>query len=892
MMTSYAAALESSSKRDCVVCHVMWLEDFRTEDETLIEWQPGNVLMKDTQGVVSSEEICYSCHDGYVLDSRYKTWKYNRHPVFVKPSKNVTVPDDLPLSVKGEIYCGTCHSAHGRGAAAEGNPEGRTKVFREVNTDSSLCEKCHRNELSYKSSNSHPLHTTALELSDRLFYSGSKSAVNRNEIICETCHSVHGAQGEKILVVKNDNSELCVICHEKQDSIIATKHDLRTTGPDEKNIKHQTARESGPCGACHVPHNAAGKKLWAKPYRRGNFASRTCLSCHDKKNGHKIKGIGEYSHPVNVSVPEKMELPDNLPLYSRNGTKKPGGEIQCFTCHDVHTWDPVSPGNKGGKDIEGDPSNSFLRTANTSSLMCMECHIDKKQVEASDHNLLVTAPDEKNIQGLAPSLSGPCGACHVPHNAAAEKLWARELSGEGECATQLCNSCHGEEGPAKDKLVGDHSHPVGISIKDLDIITTLPLYDSVGVKAVDGKMTCITCHDPHTWSPDKTVSNNGHKNVEGDATNSFLRMANTSSSMCVECHTDKKQVEMSDHNLLVTAPEEKNIQGLTTASSGLCGACHVPHNAAAGKLWAKELSGEGDLATRLCAGCHNEKGAAKEKFVGDYSHPVNVTLERLNITTDLPLFDNEGHKTSRGRVACMTCHDPHTWSPDKITSGYGGRNIEGDATNSFLRMANFPSSSLCNACHKEKAFIEGTDHDLGVTAADARNILGQTVKDSGKCGVCHLVHNSPNKLKLWARPYGNVSSGEDIINSLCTSCHSSGNIAENKIPATAAHPGNAVVSNILRLDMNKADYTPLFDKDTGEDAHKGNISCPSCHNAHQWSARVKEKGSYQNIEGNATNSFLRNLSYNNICIDCHGLDGLFRFKYFHDPNDRAEVRGY
>ncbi len=51
-------ALEMSSKRDCVVCHIMWLDDFRTGEETLVDFQPGNVLMKDTQGVVSSEEIC------------------------------------------------------------------------------------------------------------------------------------------------------------------------------------------------------------------------------------------------------------------------------------------------------------------------------------------------------------------------------------------------------------------------------------------------------------------------------------------------------------------------------------------------------------------------------------------------------------------------------------------------------------------------------------------------------------------------------------------------------------------------------------------------------------------------------------------------------------------
>ena len=106
VIPSTVPALEMSSKRGCAICHVMWIDDFRTDKKTLIEWQPSNVLMKDTQGVVSSEGICYSCHDGYVKDSRSIVWKYNGHKTFVKPSSRMSIPSTLPLSNKGEIYCG------------------------------------------------------------------------------------------------------------------------------------------------------------------------------------------------------------------------------------------------------------------------------------------------------------------------------------------------------------------------------------------------------------------------------------------------------------------------------------------------------------------------------------------------------------------------------------------------------------------------------------------------------------------------------------------------------------------------------------------------------------------------------------------------------------------
>ena len=83
-------------------------------------------------------------------------------------------------------------------------------------------------------------------------------------------------------------------------------------------------------------------------------------------------------------------------------------------------------------------------------------------------------------------------------------------------------------------------------------------------------------------------------------------------------------------------------------------------------------------------------------------------------------------------------------------------------------------------------------------------------------------------------------------------------------------------------------YFPLFDDSTGEYITIGNISCPSCHNVHQWDPQISKKGPGKNIEGNTTNSFLRNVSYYSICIDCHGLDALFRYKYYHDLENRVE----
>jgi len=755
------AALEKSSKKECAMCHVMWLDEFRTEQETLIEWQPGNVLMKDTQGIVSAEEICYSCHDGYVLDSRHVVWKGNNHTTFKKLPENTKIPKPFTLSNKDQIYCGTCHTPHSeQSAAAEGASgeaiAGPNSFLRIPNTDSAMCEACHVDAADYKRTGGHPLHTDKLKVPDMLFETGSVPAEKKDTVICQTCHAVHGAKGRNLSVMDNRGSALCMVCHE-QRSVTGTPHDLRLTMPDEINIKGQRLSESGPCGACHVPHNAAGYKLWARKMPAGNPASRICLSCHgenptaDLSNGKKngIKGIGQYSHPNDVDIASAAALElaptaitDKLPLYAHNGKRQTAGTaktVQCFTCHNVHQWDPVSPGNKGGKDASGDASNSFLRiSASLASMLCLECHRDKRQLLSYDHNLVITSPESENIQGRTAEISGPCGACHIAHNAADKKLWARNPApGSDDPALQYCTECHAENKTAKEKRVGKNDHPVNVE-----------------------------CRGPQIPSADRVVST-------------------------------------------------------------------------------------------------------------------------------LPLYNEKGGTENGDRILCRTCHNPHIWTVgDELISASGGegKNIEGDARNSFLRKVASPAPDLCVVCHEDTALLTGTDHDLFVTAPSAKNQQNRNVTESGQCGVCHAVHNSPEKRLLWVGPYGPVAENQHSMNGLCTGCHSKEGIAENKIPPVTMHPPGQLINNIMRADNQPTGYIKLFDADWQE-VNAGDLSCSSCHSFYRWNHRLTEQGPGKNIEGNVYTSFLRTSSDKTVCIDCHGERAIWRYTYFHSLEKREMLKG-
>jgi hypothetical protein len=199
-------------------------------------------------------------------------------------------------------------------------------------------------------------------------------------------------------------------------------------------------------------------------------------------------------------------------------------------------------------------------------------------------------------------------------------------------------------------------------------------------------------------------------------------------------------------------------------------------------------------------------------------------------------------------------------------------------------LENSPGSRLCVNCHAEQSYVKNTDHDLMTTAPSSRNMIGQTPLESGTCGVCHLTHNSENQLKLWARDF---AGGDGITAMMCNSCQSKKGSANNKIPPIASHPAGKLITNVGSNMKGTSKYFPLYDRITGNNVTVGNISCPSCHNAHQWIPGQRSGGEGVKVEGSADNSFLRVRSSDLLCRDCHGPEALYKYLYFHDPGKRA-----
>jgi predicted CXXCH cytochrome family protein len=986
------AARDISPQRECANCHIMWLVDFNRKDvTTLIAYNPKPVEATGKQDVVSTDRMCFSCHDGFVLDSRF-AWqnRQNFHPIGVKPSDKVDIPTVegkmiFPLNDDGKVYCGTCHSAHG--VEWGGGVDKPYPVFmRMKNIESSMCMACHLERGTGPDEGNHPISQKMQEIPHALTEAGSKFGRSGN-VICQSCHRVHGAPEKRLLAVKNSNSELCGTCHSDryartpaeagsmgthpvnikpgkvkipqalfdkgaklgeggtvicqtchtphfaaagpkllitgnpdselcktchvdQRKVVNTKHNMKLVNETTKNVREQEVGKAGVCSACHLPHSGKGPKMWARPVTHGDDpVADLCLSCHKEGGLAKDKQVGRHTHPVGRDM-ARLDGAVDLPGYTREGVKSVGdgkGRVTCPTCHDPHQWDPRDPEKTSKPGEEGSDSNKFLRKPNGPEAdLCLTCHKNKIGVVNTKHDLAVMAPTERNIKGQTPAETGVCASCHLPHNGKGARMWAREPLAGVDPVSSTCLSCHNSQGVAKDKTIGANSHPLDVPIANIGITAkdgkwsvppesvgqpgkVLPLYDHRGMPAAEGgNVVCGTCHDPHNWSPLTKDSPSGDpRQSKGTGDTSFLRLPNDNKgTLCANCHVDKGPIALSKHNLAISAPDAKNSKGRTTAETGVCGSCHLPHNGNGAKMWARATGPGQDGVEVLCAECHRDGGIASKKQTGANSHPLRVDLKSIGGKTTLPLYTAEGKKDHvNGKIACATCHNLHQWNPADPASKAGAKaDVEGGAVDSFLRQPAWPAPQLCANCHQDKRQVKNTDHDLAVTAPEATNIRGQNARESGVCGQCHMVHNAVAKERLWARQSG---EGNDAMERLCRSCHAAGKVAAAKLPLKGSHPAKVNVISNPGSQRENGGIFPVFTPE-GVRSGSGIISCPTCHNAHQWSPLKAEEGEGRNVEGDARSSFLRNTSDFSLCADCHGLDALFRYKYYHGETSRKK----
>lgn len=615
-----------------------------------------------------------------------------------------------------------------------------------------------------------------------------------------------------------------------------------------------------------------------------------CYSCHNGAivdsrlrigAGHQHASIyDEAALKKERFVPKRVDkLPEDFPHGEHNA-------LNCASCHTPHTQDTPAQTNE---TLYKEHGNAWLRVKNKNGDLCEKCHESKgKAAREKDvthrginHplNIKLSPPPQKNTlgfateavlqeKGLPQALANygavlgnqkemVCQTCHQIHGGFENASLTVLENTQGT----LCQSCHLRQFSENEKEAHKKGvHPVNIK-PDVKKHPTAMKKDDKNVDFV----TCESCHVAH----------------DGKLGSALLdKKYATQEALCETCH-DKQSAKNKDEsrhkgihpvNVKPDSPMKQHDKEVKLVT---CQSCHNVHS---GNPDTALLDKGIKEAEALCQTCHTRQHAKdKQEAQRKGVHPMNVKLdEAVEIVA--------GKKTRE--IGCLTCHSVHNGKPDTAAL------VETDK-----------EGQLCSHCHQGKQAIVGSDHDLRITAKNKTNRFGEKPTKIGVCGSCHTLHkgdSNPPHLSSVASVIEDFADHELQHSALredklCINCHQNQGIADKKIVKYFTHPSNDIV---MRSDKN---IMPLLNKKEEID-DIGEIACKTCHDPHFWSANIQAKalksapksvlslGQTENVEGSPLNSFLRTEGVKNtFCVECHGINALPKFKYFHDKKTVRQI---
>ncbi len=724
-----------NSSRECAICHIRWIQALERNDTQ------GDRMEEVLDRQAGSGDMCLSCHDGSVVDSRFKVWSTRHHTTDSVPSPAVNIPTEtFPLDSEGRMTCATCHTAH----AVPDSSDLKTVIFlRKPNVDSSLCLSCHPQH-AQKNEFQHPLGEADFAIPQEILAAGGKTSADGKTVICQTCHEPHGARNEWMLVLPP--SKLCIACHtdkspEATPPAGAPVHHIGYAyagfePPDSLLDERATFGSNGElsCLSCHRLHDASG----AKPLLiRKNEDSSLCLDCHKKE-----KAVIESRHDLRFSSPETVN--------AKGQTASQSGP--CGACHRIHGW---------ARDVP--------ETHRPHSSGCMECHqsggpgnVNRPYFDA--HTVGVPVPEGMPEQLPLDEATGSIGCltCHDPHSPRSSK---GGFVGPDPAAA-----------PGQGPTLGPLSAAVSIDKKESRI------HEPRSFLRQDGSNLCVLCHDKLTDLPTRPHDPNAfssqtrevlavhpsvgpcrvcHTTHNAQGPHLWARQpasdAGRIADLCGSCHDDKLGAQDSVHD-----PEiSKWAKDLAYISMGSCLDCHPVHDPnEQGGIWGA-IPGRNELPWS-CETCHREGAPGKAMETAHMGKTLGIEL--VNPPQNMKLGADR-------KIVCTTCHDIH--QRDR---------------NAKLLAA--PVPDLCDICHEGKLNVRHSVHDT--TEADWAKELG--LESKGSCIDCHPIHGARGKEGVWA-----LIGGESNSAQTCESCHRTE--GPGKIMETP-HIGKTVTGELKNLPDN------------------------------------------------------------------------------------------
>ena len=404
---------------------------------------------------------CQDCHPGTTSEEKFSGVTKdcdachnpvrNIHPINIIPKRKL--PTGFALSGEGKMLCRTCHKVHGGDKthgyltdAGNGYEKGR----------STFCASCHGSENVRTNPHSARRGDSRCEFCHTRVPQSSKDGAGsiRTEVIklCDFCHGAvaknHPKNVDPSLTIPPElplgpnGKWSCVTCHDPHGTTTTTHYVRIPFARFMERGKSENPHRADyfACKACHNESTEKSIRIPGFSLRYKGDINILCISCHVTDRGH---------HPTEVDLPAAMlkqaeKSPTILPLDEE-------GRITCYTCHDNQCDTGIF------KMVERDYDSTRYKTD-----LCWNCHNREEYAKVSPH-----VEDYKR-----------CTRCHEtnPVRGLDVSLMAVPL--------MVCLHCH-EVKP----------HPVGKShiAKPTSIIRvdkSLPL-------SKEGKVVCVTCHNPH-----------------------------------------------------------------------------------------------------------------------------------------------------------------------------------------------------------------------------------------------------------------------------------------------------------------------------------------------------------------------------------------------------------
>lgn len=267
-----------------------------------------------------------------------------------------------------------------------------------------------------------------------------------------------------------------------------------------------------------------------------------------------------------------------------------------------------------------------------------------------------------------------CDHCH----AAKDGAYARPPL---ETVDATCLGCH------DGRRATSEAHPIARPAAGPNL--RLP----AGWPALDGKLTCLTCHDVLPGCRQEKPLPGARRFLRdiGAARSSEAGL----SAFCAACHVPEAHARPNPHRM--TAAGER-------PRAEACAQCHDRSLDVEGGLASMERSGRARLRAdeaTLCGACHTSHadyfpsghiGAkATEGVRSALARPVRAGEASRTLADWLPL-------SAEGTVVCSTCHNPHERGvfPEGSVLARGALETSVDRAGSILRLSR---GDFCIACH-------------------------------------------------------------------------------------------------------------------------------------------------------------------------------------------------